>query len=546
MSSPFTSKLGTNYCPKDEEIPEIRALLIEPTLRLKRLTDEIADMQKAIDKLREEWNSLGVYVEAHKALISPVRRLPLDIIQEIFVACIPPQRNCVMSAREAPVLLGRICSAWRAISLSTPRLWARLHIVEPTRPYDTAPTACTAFDAKFAQRLETTKDWLGRSGQCPLSISLEGGQVNFGGPVGVTLPDILPDSSRFVEALIPFASRWQHIQFSLSAPIPDSLSRLTENEVPILRRIEVYERSEPGEHWASFGIFRGPKVTEFSISAGNLSPTGLSLRWGQLTVFEMIDITWGSGITLTSDMAVQILSWCPELRVCRLAVNDPPNWQGAGVGSIIECPYLRTLDTECVYPAYTLRRLFCRLSLPDLGHFKLRGSCDESWHETLSFSHFLAASPRLESIDISTETFSKTALVALLNGLPPTMQQLEVTQMWSPSGTEPLDDDVFDILTPSPTDPAPRCPALRTLLVSQCSTLSDEALMHFITSRMTAEYCGRLERVEIGFTRNMQVDLRASLRAFTDAGLQLALTYPPQVPLRFSPWLGLDEPVIAY
>jgi hypothetical protein len=40
---------------------------------------------------------LGAYVDTHKALISPARRLPLDIIEEIFVACLPTHRNCVMS-----------------------------------------------------------------------------------------------------------------------------------------------------------------------------------------------------------------------------------------------------------------------------------------------------------------------------------------------------------------------------------------------------------------------------------------------------------------
>ncbi|KAJ7022722.1 hypothetical protein C8F04DRAFT_1137129 [Mycena alexandri] len=106
----------------------------------------------------------------HKALLSPLRRLPLDIIQEIFLACIPTHRNCVMSASEAPVLLGRICSSWRAIALSTPRLWSRLHIVEPQR----LPQRFNGADiaAKAAQRFATTKMWLGRSGNCPLSISL--------------------------------------------------------------------------------------------------------------------------------------------------------------------------------------------------------------------------------------------------------------------------------------------------------------------------------------------------------------------------------------
>ncbi|KAJ7252136.1 hypothetical protein B0H12DRAFT_964446, partial [Mycena haematopus] len=131
MVSPFVPRLGTNYCPTDEEVLEIKALLAEPTLRLKELDDEITKLQRAIDKLAEERDRIGAYVEAHKALISPIRRLPLDIIKELFVACLPTHRNCVMSASEAPVLLGRICNSWRAISLSAPRLWASLHVVEP-------------------------------------------------------------------------------------------------------------------------------------------------------------------------------------------------------------------------------------------------------------------------------------------------------------------------------------------------------------------------------------------------------------------------------
>ncbi|KAJ7030116.1 hypothetical protein C8F04DRAFT_918377, partial [Mycena alexandri] len=99
--------------------------------RLKRLDDKIADLQKTTDSLTDEHASVRSFVDAHDALLSPLRRLRLDVIQEMIVACLPTHRNCVMSAVEAPLLLGRICSAWRAISLSTPRLWARLHIVEP-------------------------------------------------------------------------------------------------------------------------------------------------------------------------------------------------------------------------------------------------------------------------------------------------------------------------------------------------------------------------------------------------------------------------------
>ncbi|KAJ7019195.1 hypothetical protein C8F04DRAFT_975995, partial [Mycena alexandri] len=175
--SPSASKLGTNYCPRDEEILEIRDLLVEPLTRLKRLDARIADLQKTIDKLTEERVAVSIYVDAHRALVSPVRRLPLEILQEIFVACLPTHRNCVMSMTEAPVLLGRICSSWRALSLTTPRLWCSLHIVEPmSGKMDVWGQRINSalFEKKLAQRLETTVTWLNRSAQCPLSISFYG------------------------------------------------------------------------------------------------------------------------------------------------------------------------------------------------------------------------------------------------------------------------------------------------------------------------------------------------------------------------------------
>lgn len=88
-SSPFAARLGTNYCPSDRDVLEINSLLAEPTLRLKNLDDEIADSQKAIDKLAAERKTIGAFVDADKALISPARRLPLDIIEAVFIACLP-------------------------------------------------------------------------------------------------------------------------------------------------------------------------------------------------------------------------------------------------------------------------------------------------------------------------------------------------------------------------------------------------------------------------------------------------------------------------
>ncbi|KAJ6594528.1 hypothetical protein B0H19DRAFT_921036, partial [Mycena capillaripes] len=286
MSSPFASKLGTNYCPQDEELAQIKDLLIEPCLRLKRLDDEIAIIQNTIQKLAEERDTLSSYVEAHRALTSPLRRLPLDIIEEIFMACLPTHRNCAMTALEAPVILGRICSSWRSISLSTPRLWSRLHIVEPT----SYSWNLGFYEAKVTQRLEVANAWLGRSGTCPLSLSLEGPHDH-----GITPP---PSVSReaFSNLIVPFASRWQHIRLVIQpSSLEAALLRLTENDVPLLKSLEIIER--PGHpnynpdrtQWSlsQSGVLRGPSLSRFSISGNDTIALNLPLRWNQLTTLSL-------------------------------------------------------------------------------------------------------------------------------------------------------------------------------------------------------------------------------------------------------------------
>ncbi|KAJ6504015.1 hypothetical protein DFH09DRAFT_1201649 [Mycena vulgaris] len=208
MSSPFTSKLGTNYCPQDAEIEEIKALIVEPGLRLKSLDDEIADLQQTLDKLKKERSRLGAYIEDHMALISPV-----------------------------PVLLGRICSSWRVISLSTPRLWSSLHITVP--PHLGDPDHML-YREKLLQRLETTKAWLSRSGECGLSISLKS---PYNDPLET---DITPHVHLILQALLPFTSRWEHIKFASRHSHLVTLSHLTAADVPALKSVAIHDITHMG------------------------------------------------------------------------------------------------------------------------------------------------------------------------------------------------------------------------------------------------------------------------------------------------------------
>ncbi|KAJ3719329.1 hypothetical protein C8R42DRAFT_673467 [Lentinula raphanica] len=152
--SPFVELLGTNHAPSPDKLNELRTLLIEPFAELERLETEIA-------RALNEKEKINNFIEAHRALMSPVRQIPEEVLAEIFVHCLPTERNAVRSLDEAPLLLTTICRDWRRVALDIPRLWRTLHISIPPH----------LSDQVMSRRAAGIRTWLGRSGTLPLSIS---------------------------------------------------------------------------------------------------------------------------------------------------------------------------------------------------------------------------------------------------------------------------------------------------------------------------------------------------------------------------------------
>ncbi|KAJ7022051.1 hypothetical protein C8F04DRAFT_1139261 [Mycena alexandri] len=437
-----------------------------------------------------------------------------------------------MSATEAPVLLGRLCSSWRAISLSTPRLWATLHVCEPSN--DPALLPSFKFQTKYDQRLEAMTAWLARSGNCPLSISFQSDFV-----------EGTPSSVSFLGAIIPFASRWQKIQLmSLAPPLVEVLSHLTENDVPILQSLAVnnmciQDELPPSQRWTSVQILHGRRLSEISIWSTYNIAAELPVRWNILTSLTLEDFSLNP--PFTSGRALEVLSRCPELQTCRFNIVD---WGTGGpvVGSIVECPSLNSLHLTCSgNPAAILRRIFEFLVVAQLKHLGIQGhgNPDSDSDSDTNFPAFHAASKEFESFSIHSTVLPRQAFFAVLRSLPPTLRRLELTL----SSDFAVSDGVLALLTPSEDAVvSPFCPASRELVMKHCSS-SNDALMHCIKSRMSAVSYESLEQVKVWFTREMPSDILPDLRDLVDAGLRIALYYHPsraRARTQFSPWLGLE------
>ncbi|KAE9397574.1 hypothetical protein BT96DRAFT_776309, partial [Gymnopus androsaceus JB14] len=125
--SSYSSVIGTNYVPSQEDLVCLEALLAEPQLQLAQLESEIARVQALLESLFRKRNSVKEYIKAHRALMSPIRRLPAETLSEILVHCLPGDRYAVRDIAEAPLLFTGVSREWRRTAVSTPALWKSLH-----------------------------------------------------------------------------------------------------------------------------------------------------------------------------------------------------------------------------------------------------------------------------------------------------------------------------------------------------------------------------------------------------------------------------------
>ncbi len=152
----------------DEDSAKARLTRVEAEIT--SLTQKLATLTSERDELRRsEANTL---LEIPKLPVDPadtntttICSLPPELLQEIFYRCL--RMHPVMDAAEPPLLLGRVCSTWRTISLQAPELWSSLHLVIPRSiPYpDSQPEL-------YEQMRTGFEYWLEHLGTLPLNLSL--------------------------------------------------------------------------------------------------------------------------------------------------------------------------------------------------------------------------------------------------------------------------------------------------------------------------------------------------------------------------------------
>ncbi|KAF9050484.1 hypothetical protein BJ165DRAFT_1458329 [Panaeolus papilionaceus] len=216
--SPVPHLLRSNTAPTEQEMRVTRQVIQEAeeerrflmVRRVKVLSIGKQALHPSVAILDHKISQVDRFITDHKAVISPLRRLPPELLQEIFGHWHSwPSRWTKWGY--LPWVLGHVCQTWRQIALNTPTLWNGIPTLQLRKPFTRKPRFLALFN-----------ELLRRSGGAPLDIWIH-------------CPSDIPTHPA-VDALIIQSHRWQRVSFAGHCSILTSLHAVKGN-LPNLERL---------------------------------------------------------------------------------------------------------------------------------------------------------------------------------------------------------------------------------------------------------------------------------------------------------------------
>lgn len=518
--SSFAYVLGTNYAPTPSESAQIIRFCAETEAELALLQVQIDELQQTLEAVTRKRDEMQGVIDSHRALLAPMRHLPVEIIQHIFVLCLPTKRNAAMHESEAPLLLGRICRSWRNVSLNTAELWSRIHIVTH-HVYDI-----------WTHKVVLT--WLGRSGDVPLKISMY----------------VPPKSSGqdCIDAMVPYSTRWKSFDLQMSQ---EDMAYSDLRDTSLLSLEDFSYRDNEGVPpddlellEGSFSVLKdASKLRRFTLHCH--IPFLLHPPWKQLTELNIVNCS----ATWDYDTYVQILEDCTSLEVCcfKYTSHRPHN----PVQRHITLLNLRSLSVDSsvngpVHPVSLDTVLGC-LTTPNLRVLEssshLRGAVVPIILQLISRSSCSLKKLVLKEAGIRVEDLHQC--IQLTPDLRHLHLNLEIP--WSevapgfmaslrPSG-------ILHLLTPTSSPSPSLLPCLQEIVLNGISPEVSSDLLHFLRVRVRPPpgVIG-LDACYLYFPESLDGDTRSEIAGIAAAGAARVTVYvpPPSRPAH-NAWSGIER-----
>ncbi|KAF7343723.1 F-box domain-containing protein [Mycena sanguinolenta] len=340
--------LTTNEPPQEPELTVLQPIAQKTDARLACLDAEISRLKDQLSQLEEERAALAEYHAQNTTILSPLRRMPPEILGKIFSWTLP-QMMRALDIRDPPWVLTHVSRRWRAIAASKSSLWSKIYIV-----FSTATKYSSAMVRAQIERAHTLK------------IIFRGSSRRDSRP-----------QVNMLQLLLERSSMWQELRLGSIAALVPLLTEYSER-LPLLRRAWVqWDGPESQTGVESVDFFRmGPSLVDISVfSEYRFIPTLLPV-YHQLTRYDF-DAPW-----TTHSELLKALPNLNEVRVVRKFDRGIP-WPvpGQPINLIhLQCMYVS--HGQCLdylrAPALERIAIKCRKGdeiRPHLDPFVARSSC---------------------------------------------------------------------------------------------------------------------------------------------------------------------------
>ncbi|KAK7037823.1 hypothetical protein VNI00_010784 [Paramarasmius palmivorus] len=363
---------------------------------------EINQHKAAIMALESRRNNLKNMVEKYRSLLSPIHRLPQELLATIFTYCC--QRNELVPDDAPPAIaLGMVCGRWRELLLSAPSLW-------------------TSFSIDFSE-WDADSDLLGRlvrifvlrSRNLPLELWLEMSTIT-----------ISPETTAIVHTLGETSPRWRFLQLSITTSRARALGldRIRGN-LPLLESLdlEVWVHNDPG--FRAFNLFNNcPSLHSVSLYCQYDVYEHFGFPWSQIRSLQFRDTD--------SNEALSQMSLCSNLHSAELlCIGDTPHYERHIVDNNLRDLFVmvnRPEDVSAVYGALTLPRLSSmRLEGTNPRENAVRRSEWARWDERPLQDFMLRSSCPLTSLSLKWLKITDKQTISLLQLLP-SLQSLTIEE----------------------------------------------------------------------------------------------------------------------
>ncbi|PBK65312.1 hypothetical protein ARMSODRAFT_891985, partial [Armillaria solidipes] len=117
--------LESNNPPLHTERLQLEGFIGENLEFVVSLQERVSKARAVLNDLLKEQRGVKDMIESCKTIIRPIRKIPEDIIREIFLALWDTEEEGKdsLNKRFTPLVVSQVCTDWRAIALSMSQLW---------------------------------------------------------------------------------------------------------------------------------------------------------------------------------------------------------------------------------------------------------------------------------------------------------------------------------------------------------------------------------------------------------------------------------------